>query len=65
MYKRQDEKYAASKEMVDPVVKSIIFNDNEYCSACGQLLPQTDVVNKFELNEFNFDKIKESLEVQI
>ena len=51
--------------MVDPVVKSIIFNDNEYCSACGQLLPHTDVVNKFELNEFNFDKIKESLEVQI
>jgi hypothetical protein len=63
-----DEKYTASKEIVDPVVKSIIFNDDEYCPACGQLLLHKDVVNKFDgkfikFDEFNFDKIEESLEV--
>ena len=62
-----DKKYAASKKMVDPVVKSIIFDDNEYCSACGQLLHK-DIVNEFDDNfikfdEFNFDKIKESLKM--
>ena len=54
-----DEKYTASQEMVDPVVKSIIFDDNEYCSSCGQLLPHKDVVDKF--SDSNFIRFDESM----
>lgn len=52
-----NEKYTASQKRVDPVVKSIIFNDNEYCSSCGQLLPHKDVVDKFSSSNFiRFDE---------
>ena len=54
-----DELYTASKEMADPVVKSIIFDDSEYCPACGQLLPLKDVVDKF--SDSNFIKFDESI----
>ena len=55
--KEFDEEYTASQERVDPVVKSIIFNDNEYCSSCGQLLPHKDVVDKFSGSNFiRFDE---------